>query len=393
VTASLSLIGSEADPVGHPPILLSPPELTGPEFRAVLEALASNWVAPVGPMIARFEAALAAATGFCHAVATSSCTAALHLACRLLGVGRGDTVWAPTLTFIASVSPALQQGATAVFLDVDPATWTLDPGLLEEALAQAARQGRLPKLVIPTDLYGHPADLAAIRAACDRWGVAVLADAAASLGAAAHGAHAGRGAAAACVSFNGNKIVTTGGGGALLTDDAALAASARHLATQARENAPHYEHRSWGYNYALSNVLAGIGLAQLPDLARRVARRRAVFARYRETLGGLPGIGFQDEAAWARSNRWLTAITVDPRQFGATAETIRSALAADGIETRPVWKPMHLQPVFASARAIGGRFAERLFATGLCLPSGSGLTTAAQDRVIGAIAALHRRMA
>jgi dTDP-4-amino-4,6-dideoxygalactose transaminase len=386
-------LAPDADPARHPPILLSPPELTGPEFRAVIEALASNWVAPVGPMIARFEAALAAATGFRHAVATSSCTAALHLACRLLGVGRGDAVWAPTLTFIASVAPALQQGAQPVFLDVDPATWTLDAGLLEEALAAAARQGRLPRLVIPTDLYGHPADLAAIRAACDRRGVPVLSDGAASLGAAAHGAHAGAGAAAACVSFNGNKIVTTGGGGALLTDDAALAAAARHLATQAREDAPHYEHRTWGYNYALSNVLAGIGLAQLPDLARRVARRRAVFARYREALGGLPGIGVQAEAGWARSNRWLTAITVDPGPFGATAEAVRCALAAAGIEARPVWKPMHLQPAFADARAIGGGVAEGLFARGLCLPSGSSLTPEAQDRVIGAIAALHRRVA
>lgn len=381
------------DPVHHPPILLSPPELAGPEFRAVVEALASNWVAPAGPMLARFEAALTAATGFRHAVATSSCTAALHLGCRLLGVGRGDAVWAPTLTFIASVAPALQQGAQPVFLDVDPATWTLDAGLLEEALAAAARQGRLPRLVIPTDLYGHPADLAAIRAACDRWGVPVLSDGAASLGAQAHGAHAGAGAAAACVSFNGNKIVTTGGGGALLTDNAALAAAARHLATQAREDAPHYEHRTWGYNYALSNVLAGIGLGQLPDLARRVARRRAIFARYRDALGGLPGIGFQAEAGWARSNRWLTAITVDPQPFGATAEAIRSALAAAGIEARPVWKPMHRQPAFADARAIGGRIAEGLFARGLCLPSGSSLTPEAQDRVIGAIAALHRRVA
>ena len=381
------------EPAFHPPILLSPPELAGPEFRAVIEALASNWVAPAGPMIARFEAALAAATGFRHAVATSSCTAALHLACRLLGVARGDAVWAPTLTFIASVAPALQQGARPVFLDVDPATWTLDAGLLEDALAKAARRGRLPKLVIPTDLYGHPADLAAIRAACDRWGVPVLADGAASLGAEAHGAPAGRGAAAACVSFNGNKIVTTGGGGALLTDDAALAAAARHLAAQAREPVPHYEHRTWGYNYALSNVLAGIGLAQLPDLARRVARRRAIFDRYRAALGGLPGIAFQAEAPWARSNRWLSAITVDPLRFGASAEAIRLALAAAGIEARPVWKPMHLQPVFAGAAAIGGGVAEALFARGLCLPSGSSLTAEAQDRVIGAIAALHRRVA
>ncbi|WP_439579448.1 DegT/DnrJ/EryC1/StrS family aminotransferase [Elioraea sp.] len=392
----MTLLPAPAPPAGepalHPPILLSPPDLTGAEFRGVIEALASNWVAPVGPLLDRFEAGLAASTGFRHAVATSSCTAALHLGCRLLGVGRGDEVWAPTLTFIASVAPALQQGATPVFLDVDPATWTLDAGLLEAALAEAAHKGRLPKLVIPTDLYGHPADLAAILAVCGRWGVAVLSDGAASLGARAHGAHAGTGAAACCVSFNGNKIVTTGGGGALLTDDTALATTARHLATQAREDEAHYEHRTWGYNYALSNVLAGIGVAQLPDLARRVARRRAIFARYRDALGSLPGVAAQEEAPWARSNRWLTAITVDPHHFGATAEAIRLALAADGIETRPVWKPMHLQPAFASVRAVGGGVAEDLFARGLCLPSGSGLSPAAQDRVIAAIAALHRRV-
>jgi dTDP-4-amino-4,6-dideoxygalactose transaminase len=383
----------QAEPAQHPPILLSPPELAGPEFRGVIEALASNWVAPVGPLIGRFEAALAAATGFRHAVATASCTAALHLGCRLLGLGPGDEVWAPTLTFIASVAPAMQQGARPVFLDVDPASWTLDPALLAEALAAAARIGRLPKLVIPTDLYGHPADLDAIRRVCSRHGIAVLADGAASLGARAHGRHAGTGAAAACVSFNGNKIITTGGGGALLTDDARLAAAARHLATQARDPAPHYEHTTWGYNYVLSNVLAGIGLGQLPDLDRRVSRRRAIFARYRDALGGFPGIGFQHEAPWARSNRWLTAITVDPARFGASAERIRLALAAAGIEARPVWKPMHRQPAFAGARAIGGAAADALFARGLCLPSGSNLAPAAQDRVIATIAALHRRVA
>lgn len=380
-------------PAQHPPILLSPPELAGAEFRGVIEALASNWVAPVGPLIGRFEAALAAVTGFRHAVATSSCTAALHLGCRLLGVGPGDEVWAPTLTFIASIAPALQQGARPVFLDVDPATWTLDVGLLEQALEEAAWAGRLPRLVIPTDLYGHPADLEAILAVCTRHGVAVLSDGAASLGARLHVRHAGQGAAAACVSFNNNKIVTTDGGGALLTDDGRLAEAARHLATQARDPAPHYEHSTWGYNYALSNVLAGIGLGQLPDLARRVARRRAIFGRYRDALGALPGVGFHDEAPWARSNRWLSAITVDPARFGTTAEEVRLALASEGIETRPVWKPMHRQPVFAGARAIGGAVAEALFARGLCLPSGSGLAPEAQDRVIGAIAALHRRAA
>lgn len=388
--SSLRPEGGSAHP---PPILLSPPELSGPEFRGVIEALASGWVAPAGPLIERFESALSAITGFRHAVATVSCTAALHLGARLLGVGPGDEVWAPSLTFVASVAPAVQLGARPVFLDVDPATWTLDPGLLAEALAEAARRGRLPRLVIPTDLYGHPADLDAILEACARWEVPVLSDGAASLGSLARGRHAGRGAAIACVSFNGNKIVTTGGGGALLTDDDALASSARRLAAQAREPAPHYEHRTLGYTYTLSNVLAGIGLGQLPDLDRRVEARRAIHARYRAGLGAEPGIGWQDEAPWARSNRWLSAITIDPARFGADAETIRLDLAGRGIESRPVWKPMHLQPVFAGAARIGGSVSERLFATGLCLPSGGTLAPSAQQRVIGAIRALAARAA
>ncbi len=377
------------DATAHaPPILLSPPELSGPEFRGVIEALASGWVAPAGPLIERFETALSAITGFRHAVATVSCTAALHLGARLLGVGPGDEIWAPSLTFVASVAPAVQLGARPVFLDVDPATWTLDPGLLAEALAQAARRGRLPRLVVPTDLYGHPADLHAIIESCARWDVPVMSDSAASLGSLARGRHAGRGAAIACVSFNGNKIVTTGGGGALLTDDAALAASARRLAAQAREPVPHYEHRTLGYNYALSNVLAGVGLGQLPDLARRVEARRAIHDRYLAGLDGTPGIGWQKEAPWARSNRWLSAITIDPLYFGADRETIRRELASRGIETRPVWKPMHLQPVFAGAARCGGSVSERLFATGLCLPSGSSLAPSAQQQVIGAIRAI-----
>lgn len=319
-------------------------------------------------------------------LALSSATAALHLACRVLGVERGDEVWAPTMTFVATIGPAVQLGATPRFLDVAPVGWTLHPGLLEEELARAARRGRLPRAVLPVDLYGQCCDLDAILAACDRWGVPVLCDSAAALGAQGReGRHAGVGARLAAYSFNGNKIVTTGGGGVLSAEDPRLIAMARHLAAQARERAAHYQHETTGYAYALSSVLAGIGLAQLPVLEARVARRREIFARYREALADLPGISFVPEPGWGRANRWLTVALFDPAAFGADREAVRRALAAAEIEARPVWKPLHLQPAFRHAPSVGGEVAAGLFERGLCLPSGSGLTAAEQDRVIEVI--------
>ena len=368
-----------------PRLFLSPPHLAGSEQALIAEAFASNYVAPAGPMLAAFEGAFSACTGIPHAVAVASGTAALHLALRYLGIGRDDAVWASTLTFIGGVAPIVHQGATPVFFDSDPATWTLDPALLQTALADAARRGRLPKAVLPTDLYGQSCDLDAIRAACDAYEIPVIVDAAEAMGARYRGRHAGAGARVSAYSFNGNKIITTSGGGMLASDDDRLIAEARRLSQQARDPAPHYEHSTIGYNYRMSNILAAIGCAQLAVLDQRVARRRAIFAAYQARLTGLPGIGFMPEAAYGRANRWLTVIVVDPAVFGATPEDIRVALEAENIEARPVWKPMHLQPVFRDAPAVGGAVAERFFATGLCLPSGSQMTDGDVDRVAGVI--------
>lgn len=377
-----------ADPASTgaaPRIHLSPPHLTGAELAAIGASLASGWLAPAGPVPAAFEAAVAEATGFPHVVAVASGTAALHLAYRCLDIGPGDEVWTSTLTYVATIAPAVQMGARPRFLDVDPRSWTLDPELLRQALAVAARRGSLPRAVVPVDLYGQASDLPAIAAACERWGVPVISDSAEGLGALQHGLPAGRGARIAAYSFNGNKIVTAGGGGALASEDPLPVRRARHLATQAKEPVPHYQHETTGYSYGLSSVLAAVGLAQLAALEARVAARRAVFLRYVAGLADLPGLAFMPEAPWGRATRWLSVILIDPARFGADREAVRQALEAAGIESRPVWKPMHLQPVFRDAPREGGSVARALFETGLCLPSGSGLTTEEQDRVVAAI--------
>jgi dTDP-4-amino-4,6-dideoxygalactose transaminase len=374
-----------------PRLLLSPPHLAGSELEAVRSTLEAGWLAPAGPAPAAFEAGIASATGFAHILATASGTAALHLGYRLLDVQPGDEVWVPAMTFVATVAPAVQMGASPRFLDVSPTGWTMDPGLLAEELARAARRGRLPRVVVPVDLYGQCCDLDAIVAACDRWGVPVLCDSAAAMGAMQRGGrHAGRGARLAAFSFNGNKIVTSGGGGGLASEDPALVARARHLAGQAREPGPHYQHETTGYAYGLSSVLAALGLAQLAVLSARVARRRAIFEAYAEGLGDLPGIGFIAEPAWGRANRWLTVALVDPAGFGMDREQLRRALEAAGIESRPAWKPLHLQPAFRDAPQAGGAVAASLFERGLCLPSGSGMSQADQARVIDAVRACAR---
>jgi dTDP-4-amino-4,6-dideoxygalactose transaminase len=370
---------------------LSPPHLVGSELEMLRLSLESGWLAPAGPGLTAFEGALAEVMQMPHALATASGTAALHLAFRLLGVVPGDEVWAPTLTFVASVAPAVQMGARPRFLDVDPASWTLDPWLLRDELHAAARRGRLPRCVVSADLYGQPADIAAIGAACAEWGVPLLSDSACALGAEQHGLPAGHGARLVALSFNGNKIITAGGGGALLAEEPGLIAQARALATQAKEPAPHYQHETTGFNYAMSSLLAAVGQAQLPSLPARVAARRAIFERYREALGHLPGISFMPEPGWARSSRWLSVMLVDPRAFGADREQLRRALAEQGIESRPVWKPLHLQPAFRDAPAVGGAVAAGLFERGLCLPSGSAMGPAEQARVISLLRWLHRR--
>ena len=376
-----------ARPIGQ--VLLSPPHLTGGEAEAVEAALASGWLAPAGPVPAAFEAALTKATGFSHILATASGTAALHLGYRCLGVAPGDEVWTSALTFIATVAPAVQMGATPRFLDVEPGSWTLDPDLLERELARAGRAGRLPRAVVPVDLFGQPCDLDTIRALCDRWGVPVMCDSAGALGALHRdGRHAGRGALLAAFSFNGNKIVTAGGGGALASDEPRLLAEARSLSQAAREPGPHYQHETTGHSYGMSSLLAAVGLAQLAALPARVAARRAVFSRYRAALGGLPGLSFMPEAPWGRASRWLTAVLLDPAEGAPERDALRRHLSEAGIESRPVWKPLHLQPVFRDAPRAGGAVAAALFERGLCLPSGSGMAPPEQDRVIAAMRAL-----
>ncbi len=355
-------------------LFLSPPHLSGEEIRLVHEAFASNYIAPLGPMVDAFEAEFAAYTGIGHAVALSSGTAAMHLALRLLGVGPGDEVVASTLTFIGSVTPVTFQGATPVFIDADRASWNMDPELLAEELADGARRGKLPRAVVPTDLYGQSCDLDRILAVCAPYGVPVVTDSAEAVGTVYKGRHAGKGARAAVYSFNGNKIITTSGGGMLCSDDRDLIDRARFLSQQARDPAPHYEHSTVGYNYRMSNVLAAIGRGQLRALEDRVRRKREIFDGYRAALGDLPGVAFMPEAAYGRGTRWLTVALLDPGACGAKPEAVRLALEAENIEARPVWKPMHRQPVFAGCRLRGGAVADDLFARGLCLPSGTAMT-------------------
>jgi dTDP-4-amino-4,6-dideoxygalactose transaminase len=359
----------------------------GSRERALVgEVFDSNWIAPIGPMIDAFEGGLAALTGIAHVVALSSGTAALHLALRLIGIGPGDDVWGSTMTFIGGVAPILYMGATPVFLDIEEDGFLMDIDLLEEALMAAAVQ---PRVVITTDLYGHVTDARRMRALADRFGFVWISDAAEAVGACRDGAHAGAGADFAILSFNGNKIITTSGGGALASDDGAAIARARFLSTQAREPAAHYEHETVGYNYRLSNVCAAIGVGQLAVLPDRVAARRAVFEAYRERLAGTAGIRFVDEPAGMIANRWLTTIAIDPASAGFDRIRAQAALERENIESRPVWKPMHLQPVFREARAVGGRCAARAFEQGLCLPSGSAMMMSDIDRVCESLQGLQ----
>jgi dTDP-4-amino-4,6-dideoxygalactose transaminase len=355
-------------------VLLSAPEVGSEERAALLAAFDGGWVAPVGPDLDAFEADLAAVTGRAHAVGLSSGTAALHLGLLALGVGAGDEVWVSTLTFVATANAVMHAGATPVLVDCD-ATWTMDVELVRSELDRRARSGaRPPAAIVPVDLYGRCADHDELAEVAARHGVPVLVDAAEALGASYRGRPAGSEGLAAVLSFNGNKIVTTSGGGALVTDDAAVAARVRHLATQAREPVLHYEHRDVGFNQRLSNLLAALGRPQVARIAERVARRRAVAERYRTALADAPGVTFMpqpdaDESArGTRPSWWLTCLTLEPGVARLDRDGLIAALAAEGVETRPVWKPMHLQPVYAGAPVLGGAVAARLFQTGVTLP-------------------------
>lgn len=396
-------------------IFLSPPHLGTEELKFVHQAFESNYIAPLGPQVNAFEKEFSEYTGIKNCVALSSGTAAMHLTLRHLGIGTGDEVFASTLTFIGSVTPIVFEGATPVFIDADRESWNMDPGLLEAALEECSKKGELPKAVIPTDLYGQCSDYGRIFEVCGRYGVPVVVDAAEAMGAwyiegerlrGPEGwksrMHAGFGARAAVYSFNGNKIMTTSGGGMLASDDKALIEHARFLSQQARDPFPHYEHTEIGYNYRMSNVVAGIGRGQLMVLDERVRRKREIFEYYVEALKDVPGIEFMPEAEFNRCNRWLTVVLITPEAFGADREAVRVALEGGNIESRPVWKPMHMQPVFEVSRkdakaqrvkgkkryfcrVVGGGVAEDLFDTGLCLPSGTAMDEGDLERVVSVI--------
>lgn len=372
-------------------IFLSPPDVGERELELVTDAIRSNWVAPLGPHVDAFEAEFAKVVGVPHAAALSSGTAAIHLALDLLGVRAGDSVLCSTFTFCASANPITYLGAVPTFIDSSADSWAMDPKLLELALEKAQADGRLPKAVIVVDLYGQPADYDAISAVTTKFGVPVVEDAAEALGATYRGASVGRFGVLGCFSFNGNKIITTSGGGMLVSESAELIARARFLATQARDPAPHYQHSAVGYNYRLSNLCAAVGRAQLATLDQRVRKKREIFELYVEALHGVPGVTFMPEPSWGRATRWLTCILVDPARFGADREAVRVALEAADIEARPLWKPLHMQPVFADCPRFGGEVAEELFRLGLCLPSGTRMTHDDVRRVAEVIRRVGRR--
>lgn len=378
-------------PNSKPRVFLSPPHMGGDELRLVTEAFASNWIAPVGPQVDAFEKEFAARVGSAHAAALSSGTAALHLAMRWLRLQPGDEVICPTLTFSATINPILYERAKPVFVDCDEQSWNMAPSLLAEAVEERIKCGRRPKAVVLVHLYGQSADIAPIAATCANHGIPLIEDAAEALGATYRGKAPGSFGLCGVHSFNGNKIITTSGGGMLVSNDAKLIEKARFWATQARDPAPHYQHSELGFNYRMSNILAAIGRGQLRVLEERVESRRANCETYRRAFAEVPGITFMPEASWGRSTRWLTCVQIDPAAFGGDREKVRRALEAENIESRPVWKPMHLQPVFAGCEIYGGGVAERLFERGLCLPSGSNLQPADLERVVAVVKAVAKR--
>lgn len=371
-------------------IYLSPPHLGSLEQHFVAEAFDSNWIAPVGPQVDAFEQEFVVAVAASHAVALNSGTAALHLALLDCGVGSGDEVLVSTFTFSASVNPIRYLGGVPVFVDSERQSWNMDPDLLAEVVEARVRKGRVPKALVLVHLYGQSANLQPILDICEPYGIALLEDAAEALGSTYQGRSVGTFGRAGFFSFNGNKIITTSGGGMLVTEDGVLAERVRKRATQARDPAPHYEHSEIGYNYRLSNVLAAIGRGQLRVLDERVSARRRNFDFYSNALGGLPGIEFMPEAPWGRHTRWLTTLTIDPERFGADREAVRHALEAENIDARPVWKPMHRQPIFREFDVIGGNVADDLFQRGLCLPSGSNLSEVDLERVVSVVTEVHR---
>jgi dTDP-4-amino-4,6-dideoxygalactose transaminase len=371
-------------------IWLSSPHIGNSELQYVNEAFATNWIAPLGPHVNAFEQGLQEQTQTKHAAALSSGTSALHLALILLGVKAGDTVFCQSITFSASANPIAYQGAIPVFIDSEIDTWNMDPELLRTALEEAKQNGKLPKAIIPVHLYGMPAKMIEILSIANEYGVPVIEDAAEALGSNLENKPCGSFGEVGVLSFNGNKIITTSGGGALISDNEEMIEKARFLATQARDAAPHYQHSHIGYNYRMSNVLAGIGRGQLEVLNDRVEARRSNFERYKKYFTRFNSAGFniqfQEETEGYFSNRWLTCILVDPAvNKGLTREEIRLAMEAENIEARPLWKPMHQQPIFSSSKSYLNGVSDKLFENGLCLPSGSNLTEDEFNRIFNCL--------
>jgi pyridoxal phosphate-dependent aminotransferase EpsN len=366
-------------------IFLSPPHMSGNEQRYIQQAFETNWIAPLGPNVDAFEKEIASYVGVNDAAAVSSGTAAIHLALILLGVKNGDTVFCSSFTFVASANPILYQGAMPVFIDSEPESWNMSPQALENALKDASYEGKLPKAVIVVNLYGQSAKMDELLSICNQYDVPLIEDAAESLGSSYKGKASGTFGKFCIFSFNGNKIITTSGGGMLVSNDTEAIKKARFLATQARDSAPHYQHSERGFNYRMSNILAGIGRAQLEVLEERVKARRVIFKRYYEQLAQLPGICFMPELENTRSNRWLTALTLDEKAAGISITTLLETMAEENIEVRPVWKPLHMQPLFRGAlyypHSEDENVSELLFKKGICLPSGSNMTEEDQMRV------------
>ncbi|MGG4489213.1 aminotransferase class I/II-fold pyridoxal phosphate-dependent enzyme [Metabacillus idriensis] len=359
-------------------IYLSPPHMSGNEQKYINQAFESNWIAPLGPNVNAFEKEMANYVGAQGAVALSSGTAAIHLALKLLEVKKGDYVFCSTLTFVASANPILYERAIPVFIDSEPDTWNMSPEALIQAFLDAEKRNQLPKAVIVVNLYGQIAKMDEITAICDLYGVPIIEDAAESLGSTYKGKNSGTFGKFGIFSFNGNKIITTSGGGMLVSDETELLEEARFLAAQARDTAPYYEHSQTGYNYRLSNILAGIGRGQLEVLDDRVRSRREIFELYKEQFSELPGVQLMPELAETKSNRWLTALTINEEEFGMNAASLIQLLEKENIEARHVWKPLHMQPLFKESLFYphneNHRISEELFNLGLCLPSGSGMS-------------------
>ncbi|MDZ5470435.1 aminotransferase class I/II-fold pyridoxal phosphate-dependent enzyme [Bacillus sp. 31A1R] len=375
--------------MNHTRIHLSIPHMSGKEQKYIKEAFETNWIAPLGPNVEMFEKGIASYVGVEDAVAVSSGTAAIHLALELLNVKRGDKVFCSTLTFVASANPILYQGAEPVFIDSESDTWNMSPIALERALENAVKEGVLPKAIIVVHLYGQSAKMEEIMAICNKYKIPIIEDSAESLGSLYKGKPSGTLGEFGIYSFNGNKIITTSGGGMIVSNNKDALKKARFLATQARDSAPHYQHSSMGYNYRLSNILAGVGRGQLEVLDKRISARRKIFNIYKEELSGLPGVSFMKELENTFSNRWLTTFTIDPEFTPLTSQDLIKSLDNENIEARPVWKPLHLQPLFQQCNYFPHNdkesISDKLFNAGVCLPSSSNLDYESQKRVIQCI--------